>query len=76
LIDAPPAAVWRTLTNPILMKQWMAEPDLRIEIVTDWKVGSPFIVRGHHNTQWSAAECDRESSVELWKRWYEKLDRG
>ena len=62
LIDAPPAAVWRTLTNPILMKQWMAEPDLRIEIVTDWKVGSPFIVSGHHNTQWSASECDRESS--------------
>jgi uncharacterized protein YndB with AHSA1/START domain len=48
-INAPPAEVWRTLTDPDLMKQWMAEQEMRVKIVTDWKVGSPIIVRGHHN---------------------------
>jgi uncharacterized protein YndB with AHSA1/START domain len=48
-IHAPPSAVWRALTDPDLMKQWMAEPVMRTEIFTDWKVGSPIIVKGHHN---------------------------
>jgi uncharacterized protein YndB with AHSA1/START domain len=39
-IDAPPSDVWRALTDPDLMRQWMAEPEMRIGIVTDWKVGS------------------------------------
>ena len=48
-IDAPPFEVWRALTDPDLMKQWMAEPEMRLRIITDWKVGSPIIVKGHHN---------------------------
>ena len=48
-INAPPSAVWRALTDADLMKQWMAEPEMRIEIITDWNVGSPMIVKGHHN---------------------------
>jgi uncharacterized protein YndB with AHSA1/START domain len=48
-IKAPPSEVWRALTDPDLMKQWVAEPEMRIEIITDWKVGSPMIVKGHHN---------------------------
>jgi uncharacterized protein YndB with AHSA1/START domain len=48
-IDAPPSEVWRALTDPELMKQWMAEPVMGIEIFTDWTVGSPMIVKGHHN---------------------------
>jgi uncharacterized protein YndB with AHSA1/START domain len=48
-INAPPSEVWRALTDPDLMKQWMAEPEMRIGIATDWKVGSPIIVKGHHN---------------------------
>ena len=48
-IDAPPSEVWRALTDPDLMKQWMAEPEMRLEIFTDWKVGSPIVVKGHHN---------------------------
>jgi len=48
-INAPPSGVWRALTDPDLMKQWMAEPEMRIGITTDWRVGSPIIVRGHHN---------------------------
>jgi uncharacterized protein YndB with AHSA1/START domain len=48
-INAPPSEVWRALTDPDLMKQWMAEPEMGVEVVTDWKVGSPIIVKGHHN---------------------------
>jgi uncharacterized protein YndB with AHSA1/START domain len=48
-INAPPSAVWRALTDPDLIKQWIAEPEMRIGITTDWKVGSPIIVKGHHN---------------------------
>ena len=48
-IDAPPSEVWRALTDPDLMKQWMSEPVMRVEIVTEWKVGSPIIVKGRHN---------------------------
>ncbi len=44
IINAPPATVWRALTDPALMQQWMAETEL--EIVTDWTVGSPFTIRG------------------------------
>ncbi|MGA8595113.1 MAG: SRPBCC domain-containing protein [Bryobacteraceae bacterium] len=48
-INAPPSDVWRVLTDPDLMKQWMAEPEMRIAIITDWKVGCPIVVQGRHN---------------------------
>ena len=48
-INAPTAQVWDALTNPAFMKQWMSETD--IDIRTDWKVGSPFVIRGNlHGT--------------------------
>jgi uncharacterized protein YndB with AHSA1/START domain len=49
IIEATPSAVWDRLTNPDLMKQWMAEPEIGIEIITDWKVGSPIIIKGFHH---------------------------
>jgi uncharacterized protein YndB with AHSA1/START domain len=48
-INARPSEVWRALTDPDLLKQWMAEPEMRLEIITDWKVGSSIIVKGHHH---------------------------
>lgn len=48
-IHAQPSVVWRALTDPDLMKQWMAEPEMRIGIITDWTIGSPIVVKGHHN---------------------------
>lgn len=49
LIDAPLSAVWEALTRPELMKQWMGEPEMGIEISTDWTVGSPILIRGFHH---------------------------
>ncbi len=44
-IDAPVSTVWAALTKTELMKKWMSEDD--IDILTDWQVGSPFIIRGN-----------------------------
>ena len=47
-IDAAPRAVWDALTNPSSMTRWMAEPDVGVEVITDWLVGAPIVVRGFH----------------------------
>jgi uncharacterized protein YndB with AHSA1/START domain len=44
-IGAPTANVWGALTVPALMQRWMAETP--IEILTGWRVGHPFLIRGH-----------------------------
>lgn len=44
-INAPASEVWTALTNLELMKKWISETD--IQIITDWKVGSPIIMRGN-----------------------------
>ena len=43
-INAPTSKVWDALTDPTLMKKWMFEKE--IEIITDWHVDSPIIIRG------------------------------
>lgn len=48
-IKASPAIVWDYLTHPELLKQWIAEPDMKLEILTDWKVGHPFIIKGSYH---------------------------
>jgi uncharacterized protein YndB with AHSA1/START domain len=45
-IHAPPTVVWEALTKPDLMKQWMGEPEMALEIETDWRVGGPFLMKG------------------------------
>jgi uncharacterized protein YndB with AHSA1/START domain len=47
-INALPSQVWHVLTVPGLMKKWMM-PDSEINVLTDWTVGSPMIIRGHMN---------------------------
>lgn len=44
-INAPVPRVWAALTNPKLMKKWMS--DTEIEIMTDWQVGNPILIRGN-----------------------------
>jgi uncharacterized protein YndB with AHSA1/START domain len=46
-IDAPTSKVWDALTNPALMKKWMSETE--INIITDWKVGTPIVMHGTLN---------------------------
>ena len=50
-IRADAATVWRALTDPALMQQWAAEPEWNVEIVTDWQVGSPIVVKGFHHVR-------------------------
>ena len=45
-IIAPAPKVWAALTNPELMKKWMADPETEINIATDWIVGNPMIIHG------------------------------
>jgi uncharacterized protein YndB with AHSA1/START domain len=45
-ISAPPAVVWEALTTPDLMKQWMADPEVGLDINTNWTIGSPLIIKG------------------------------
>ncbi|HYX92271.1 MAG TPA: SRPBCC domain-containing protein [Myxococcaceae bacterium] len=51
VINARAAAVWDALTNPELMRQWLGEPEMRIEVVTDWAEGSPILIRGFHHAK-------------------------
>ena len=47
-INATTSQFWQMLTTPELMKKWMMS-DIDIEIITDWKVGSPIEIRGTMN---------------------------
>jgi len=47
-INALPSQVWDVLTTPVLMKRWMM-PDVEIDVITDWTIGSPIIIRGTMN---------------------------
>lgn len=33
------------------MAQWTGEPELKIEIVTNWCVGGAFIIKGFHHSK-------------------------
>lgn len=43
-IEAPPATVWRVLTDPDWIARWMSEEDL--QIIANWRVGGPITFRG------------------------------
>jgi len=47
-INSSTSQVWYILTTPELMKKWMM-PDMEINITTDWRVGSPLVIRGNMN---------------------------
>ncbi len=48
-IDAKPAAVWAALTVPELISGWIAEPEMKVEVLTNWQVDAPILVRGFHH---------------------------
>lgn len=49
LINADPGTIWEILTEPELMKQWMGEPEMKLEINTTWKINSTIIIKGFHH---------------------------
>jgi uncharacterized protein YndB with AHSA1/START domain len=49
VINSNPATVWLALTQPRLMKQWMGEPEMEIDVQTNWKLHSPITIRGFHH---------------------------
>ena len=51
IINAIPKTVWNTLTDFGIMKQWMGESEMNLEITTDWNVNSPIIVNGFHHAK-------------------------
>lgn len=48
-IHARPESVWAALTEPAQMIRWMGDPEMRLEVETDWLPGSPVIIRGFHH---------------------------
>jgi uncharacterized protein YndB with AHSA1/START domain len=49
IINATRSAVWDALTDPDSIRQWMGEPEMHIEVITDWKVGEPILIAGFHH---------------------------
>lgn len=50
-IQAHDSTVWNTLTDPKLMKQWMGESEMDIDIQTDWRINSPIVISGFHHAK-------------------------
>ena len=51
LINATPSMVWKHLTSPDLMQEWMGDPEMKIEILSEWKPGAPITIKGFHHVQ-------------------------
>jgi uncharacterized protein YndB with AHSA1/START domain len=51
LINSTVPVVWEMLTDPKMMSLWMGEPEMQIEIETNWKLNSPIIIRGYHHVR-------------------------
>ncbi|MGN6601816.1 MAG: SRPBCC family protein [Ginsengibacter sp.] len=66
-IKAAPAEVWRVLTDIRMVTQWSGEPEMKIEVVTDWKINSPIIIRGFHHIRFenkgTVLQFDREKKL-------------
>jgi uncharacterized protein YndB with AHSA1/START domain len=48
-ISADRTKVWSYLTEPPLMEKWMGEPDMKIQVETDWVVGHSIFIEGFHH---------------------------
>jgi uncharacterized protein YndB with AHSA1/START domain len=46
-LSAPPAEVWKALTDPERIKLWMSDGE--IEVISDWKTGGSIFIRGNVN---------------------------
>lgn len=49
VINALATDVWKALTQPFLMKQWMGEAEMNLHIQTSWAVNTPITISGFHH---------------------------
>jgi uncharacterized protein YndB with AHSA1/START domain len=49
LLPSTSSTVWKLLTAPEQMKQWMGEPEMEIEIRSDWEVNGSISISGFHH---------------------------
>ena len=50
-IGAKPPKIWAALTKPLFMAQWMGEPEMKLEVQTNWEIASPIYIRGFHHVK-------------------------
>lgn len=48
-INSYPDKIWTILTDLNIMPQWQGDPEMNIEVQTDWKINSPISIRGFHH---------------------------
>lgn len=49
LVRASVEKVWEYLTQPLLMVEWLGDPEMDIKVETNWSVGSPVSISGFHH---------------------------
>lgn len=49
MVHTTPDVLWQILTQPKHMKQWLGEPEMNIEVETDWSVNSLIQIKGFHH---------------------------
>ncbi len=49
VIERTTPVVWKTLTDPSMMIQWMGDPEMQLSIETTWQIHSPIVIRGFHH---------------------------
>ena len=66
-INSEPVKVWDTLTDLELMRQWLGEPEMKIEVQTDWKINTTIFIRGFHHIKFEnkgiVLQYDREKKL-------------
>jgi len=45
-INSEPSKVWAVLTDHKRMSQWMADPEMKIEVHPNWEIHTGILVRG------------------------------
>ena len=48
-IDSEPPQIWAVLTQHKLMAQWMADPEMKIEVHTNWDIDAAILVQAFHH---------------------------
>jgi uncharacterized protein YndB with AHSA1/START domain len=49
VIHAVPSVVWNYLTMPELMKKWMGDEEMQLEVLTEWNINGPIVIKGFHH---------------------------